>query len=183
MEETTTKNAWLQDAMKKGLILGVVHIVIFLLIYMLVPSKLTGFSYLTLILVLNIGYSIYCGRQWRNQLGGFMGYGEAFKYAFMLLLFNGIIGSVFAIIFLLVDPSYPETMADSQLDTSLYWAQKFGAPEATVDQMREKFDRDEMVGRYGFAGMLKGFGIVLIFYAIGASLIALFTRKNKPETL
>lgn len=182
MEQPATATTWIQDARKRGLILGVIHVVLFLVIYMFVTNLLTGFAYLLLVIALNIGYSIYSGQQWRKELGGFMSYGDAFKYAFVLLLFDGLVGIVFGVIFVTIDPSYPETMAQSQFETSIYWAQKFGAPEATLDQMREKFDVQKMAENFSYFGILKGAGFVVIFDLIGAALIALFTRKNKPET-
>lgn len=185
MEETTTtsKNAWFQDAMKKGLVLGAIHIVAFLLIYVLFPSKLTGFSYLVGIIVLNLGYSIVQGISWRRENGGYIDYGVAFKYAFILLVFNGLINLVFGFIFLLVDPSFPQQMADSQLDTQVYWATKFGAPEDAVDKMRDEFNEDEIIKRFSFTGLMLSFGFALIFYVIGAAIIALFVRRREPEVI
>jgi hypothetical protein len=184
MEKTTTSDvSWLQEAMKKGFILGAVHIFIFILIYFLAPSKLTGFSYLLTILGINIGYCIYQGIQWRNETGGFMGYGAAFKYAFMILLFNGLLNTVFVVIFLFIDPTFPDTMAQSQLDTSVYWAEKFGAPEETVEKMQENFNPEDITKQYTPLGLLKSVGIVSIFYAIGALIIALFVKKNEPEVM
>lgn len=183
MEETVVvqKNAWFQDALKKGLILGVIHIVIFLIIYAFFPSKLTGFSYVFIILALNLGYSIYQGIQWRKQIGGYMDFGLAFKYAFVLLFANGLLNTVFTAVFLLIDPSFPETMAQSQLDTSMYWAGRMGAPEDTIEQMRDKFKPEDVTKRFTPLGMLTGLGIGICLYAIGALIIALFTRKRLPE--
>jgi hypothetical protein len=112
-----------------------------------------------------------------------MGYGTAFKYSFMILLFNGLLYFIFNQLFLFIDPSLPETMAQSQYDTSLYWAQKFGAPEATLDQMKEKFSFEEIEERYSHFGAVKGLLFVIIFYALGSSIIAFITRKNKPEDI
>jgi hypothetical protein len=131
----------------------------------------------------NFGFCIYQGSQWRNDIGGFMSYGDAFKYVFVVLVFNGLLYSVFSVIFLMIDPTLPELMAQSQLDTSIYWAQAFGAPEETLEQMREQFNSEEITERFGLMGVLTGFGIGLIFYAIGAAIMALFVRKNQPETM
>jgi hypothetical protein len=185
MEETTTtsKNAWFQDAMKKGLVLGAIHIVAFLLLYVLFPNKLTGLSYLVGIMALNLTYGIVQGISWRRENGGYLEYGVAFKYAFILLVFNGLIYLVFSFIFLLVDPSFPQQMADSQLDTQVYWATKFGAPEEALDKMKDEFDEEEMIKRFSFSGLMLSFGFALIFYAIGAAIIALFVRKREPEVI
>jgi hypothetical protein len=182
MEETTSKTAWLQDAIKKGLILGIIHTIVFLIIYYVVPNKLTGFSYLFFIFAFNIGYVAYQGINWRKEVGGYLDYGSAFKYSFVLLTANGLLGMIISAVFLLIEPSFPEVFAQSQLDTSIYWAQKFGAPDDALEGMREKFDSEEITKRFSLVGQLIGFGFVLIFYAIGSLITALFIRKNKPET-
>lgn len=181
-ENVTTSNSLVQDATKKGLVLGLVHIIIFLVIYYLLPSKLTGFLYLFFIIILNMSYSIYNGIQFRNEAGGYIDYGPAFKYVFILLIVNGVLGLIFSAAFVLVEPSYPDVMAQSQLDTQLYWAQKFGAPESAIDEMRDKFDFEEMKNRYSFKGLLFGSLFVALFDAIGAAIGALFVRKRMPET-
>lgn len=175
--------SWFMDAAKNGLILGAIHIVVMLLLYMLMPSKLTGFSYVAFILVLNFGFTIYMGNQWRKQVGGFLDYGAAFKYAFILLFINGITGIIFSALLLVIDPTYPDVMAESQLNTSIYWAQKFGAPEDALEQMRDQFDPETVTKRFGFMGLLTSLGVGVILYAIGALIMAIFIRKSQPEMI
>jgi hypothetical protein len=182
MEKNEVTNIF-QDALRKGLILGIIHIIIFLVLYAVDPGKLTGLSTLTITLVINVSYLIYNGIQYRREIGGYMSYGTAFKHAFLIFLTSGILNLIFGLIFIVVDPSLPETLAEAQIDVSVYWAKTMGAPEETLDKMREDMDVEKLVKQYGFLGHLKGFGIVLIFYAVGASLIALITRKNEPELM
>jgi hypothetical protein len=183
MEEpvSISRTSWWQNAMKKGLILGAIHIILFLIIYFFIPNKLTGFSYLFFIIVFNIGYCYYYGKQWRNQLGGYIDFGNAFKYAFIILVSSGVIQSIFNAIFLFIEPSFPKVMAQSQLDTSLYWAQKLGAPDETLEQMNDRFNPEEITKRFTFIGHLFSFGIGLIFYALGAVIVGLIVRKREPE--
>jgi hypothetical protein len=185
MEETTTttapENSWFQDAMKKGLILGVIHIVLFVAIYYTMPSKVTGFSYLFAVLAINFTFIIIQGRQWRAQVGGFISFGAAFKYAFVIFLFNGLLNTVFIVVFLFAEPALPDNMAQSQLDTSLYWAKTFGAPDNAIEKMQEDFNPEEITKRYKPLGLLTGVGFLSIFYALGALIIALFVKKNQPE--
>lgn len=183
MEENVTPagTTWFQDAAKKGLILGVIHLFVFVVLYYVAPNKLTGFSYLTFVLVLNFAYIIYQGIEWRKEIGGYISYGAAFKHAFVVFFANGLVGVVFGFLFLFIEPALPEVFAQSQLDTSIYWAQRFGAPENALDEMRDKFDAEEIKDRFKPLGQLMGLGIVTIFYAIGALIIALFVRKNQPE--
>ena len=174
---------WLKDAIKNGIVLGFIHIVLFLVLYFVAPSKLTGFSYILAILIINLGLCIYWGIQFRKELGGYIDFKDVFKYTFVVLVTNGILNMLFAVIFLLLEPAYPQIMAQSQLDTSIYWAQKMGAPENSLEQMRDEFDFAEIEKRYNFGGLLFGFGIGLILYAIGALITALIVRKRQPEII
>ncbi len=184
MEETiSTPFPWLQDAMKKGAILGMIHIMIFLALYFLMTNKLTGFSYLLAILILNLGFSIYNGIEFRKEMGGYIDFTSVFKYIFVLLTTNGVINIVFIALFLLIEPAYPEVMAQSQLDTSVYWAQRFGAPEQAIEKIHDDFDFEEIKGRFNYSGLLFSFGIGLILYAIGALITALIVRKREPEII
>lgn len=179
--EEPVRESWVKDAIKKGLILALIHIIVFVSLYFLASSKLTGFSYLFFILVLNLGYSIFHSIQFRKAKGGYIGFATVFKYVFVLLTASGLIQIVFFVIFLLIEPGYPTVMADSQLDTSLYWAQKFGAPQEALDKLQTDFDHEKIVGRYSLSGIPFSFGIGLIFYCLGAVIVALIVRKNMPE--
>jgi hypothetical protein len=186
MEDSTIvnseNNSWLQDAIKKGLVLGTIHVLVFLLIYLFVPSKITGFSYVAFIFVFNAVYLIYFGREWRQETGGFLSYGAAFKYLFVLLLANGILSIIFSVVMLLADPVYPEVMAESQFNTSIYWAEKMGAPGNAIDKMREDFNEEEAAKGFSWKGISISVVALPIIYSIVASIFALFIRKEKPET-
>jgi hypothetical protein len=186
MEDSTLvnseNNSWLQDAMRKGLILGIIHILVFLLIYLFVPSKTTGFSYVAFIFVFNTVYLIYFGREWRQEIGGYLPYGAAFKYLLVLLLANGILYIVFSVVMLLADPTYPEVMAESQLNTNIYWAERMGAPGDAIDKIRDDFNVEEVSKGFSWKGILISVVSLPIIYSIVASIFALFIRKEKPET-
>ena len=181
--ENKAETPWFKDAMKNGLILGGIHLVVVLLLYAALPSKLTGLSYVFFILVLNFGFTIYMGSQWRKEIGGFMDYGPAFKYAFILLVFNGLVGIVLSISLVLFDPNFPMVMAESQRDTSIYWASKFGAPEESLEQMRDQMDINELAKQYSMGKSFISFGVAICLYAVGALIMALFIRKTEPVTM
>jgi hypothetical protein len=184
MEESVsvTQSSWVEDAIKKGLILAIIHIVVFLIVYYVFPAKLTGMSYAAFVLVFNLAFCFVSGKQWRNQVGGYIDFGDAFKYVFVILVASGIIQTIFGLIFLYIEPSFPDIMAQSQIDTSVYWAQKFGAPDETLEKMDEEFDPEELAARYGLSSLPLRFGVGLIFYAIGAAIIGLIVRKREPES-
>jgi hypothetical protein len=185
MEETTAsiETSWFQDAAKKGASLAAIHILIFLIVYYLLPDKLISLSYAAFAIIFNLGFAIYHGRQLRTELGGFLSFAGAFKYAFVLLAVNGLIGVLFTGLFLLVEPAMPETMAEAQLNLQMYWAERMGAPEDALEEMRDKFNPDDITNRFSFIGLISSFGIGLIFYAIGALIVALFVKKDPAETI
>jgi hypothetical protein len=184
MEESVsvTQSSWVEDAIKKGLILAIIHIVVFLIVYYVFPEKLTGMSYAAFILVFNLAFCFVSGNQWRNQVGGYIDFGNAFKYVFVIFVASGVIQTIFSVIFLYIEPSFPEVMAQSQIDTSVYWAQKFGAPDESLEKMNEEFDPEELAERYKLSSLPLRFGLGLIFYAIGAAIIGLIVRKREPES-
>lgn len=183
MDETVAvrQYSWWQDGLKKGLVLGVIHIFVFLVVYYLLPSKLTGLSYAFFIVVFNLSYCFIHARGYRTRLGGYIDFGNAFKYVLVLLVASGVIQHLFNAFFLLIEPSFTQVMANSQLDTTLYWAQKFGAPDATLEKIQNEYDPETMTTKFTATGQLFAFGVALIFYALGAVIVALFVRKREPE--
>lgn len=119
MDTTTDQWSWFKEAMKRGCILGIIHVVIFVIVYFLVSAKLSSFTYLFVALIINTVYCIFNGISWRKHQGGNINYGNAFRYIFILLAFNGLVGILFNYGFLLVEPTYPDVMAQSQLDVQL----------------------------------------------------------------
>jgi hypothetical protein len=180
MEDAVTvpQYSWWQDALKKGLVLAIIHIFIFLIIYYFFPSKLTGLSYAFLIVVLNMSYCFINAKGYRTLLGGYIDFAHAFKYVLVLLVVSGVIQTLFSALFLLLEPSFTQVMANSQLDTTLYWAQKFGAPDQTLEKIQEEYDPEEMTSKFTASGQLFAFGIA---YVLGAVIVALFVRKREPE--
>lgn len=177
---STEKPSWFKDAIKNGAILGAIHIVIFVTLYYTATDALAGFAYLGVVMLINFGFIIYMGIQWRNEIGGYMGFGAAFSHAFVLLLTNGILNAIFVMIFGLIESGFVDTMVQIQLDSQLYWAERFGAPQDALDKMRDEFKPDDIAKRYGPVGQLFGIGIVSIFYAIGATISGFVTRKEVP---
>lgn len=185
MEETTNESSSLiKETIREGITLAIIHVLIFIILYYILPSKLTGFSYLAFVILVNLGFCIFKGLNYRKEVGGFIGFSAAFKYSFLILFFNGLISSLLIpIAFSAIDSEYGHVMAQSQIDTSVYWAEKFGAPEESLDQMREKMDVDELAKSYTPVKALFGFGVANLFYALGAAIAAFSFRKNEPEII
>lgn len=184
MEETSEKKTILQESQNLGLMLGAIHSAVYVILYFFIPSKITGFSYLFFIMALNIGYTIYHAISYRKEIGGFIAFSKVFQLTFFILLISGLLGSlIIPVAISLADSNFSEMMAQSQFDTSIYWAAKFGAPQATLDEMANKMDMEELKKSYSLARQIMGFGIAGIFYALTGVINGFIVRKSQPEMM
>lgn len=161
-----------------GLILGIVSIVMTFLIYFIAPERLASFSTAMIILCIFLGALIYLGIQYRKSIGGFMDFGTAFKFAFVALVVAGVMGVVGnSLLYTVVDPDLPAVLADVQMKTTLEMMDRFGASGSMsseqLDQMKSEFQK-----AYTPLGMLKGFWVPLLFYAIVSLIVAAIIKRR-----
>jgi hypothetical protein len=136
-----------------------------------------------LLLIAYFVYLIFVGINYRKQIGGYIDFGKAFQHAMILLVVSGLIGMIFnMLLYTVIDPSLPETIADAAVETTRSMMERFGAPESQMDEALETA-RVDAIERLSVVGQLKGFGWGLIFYAIGASIAGLIVRKREPEEM
>ena len=184
MEEIDEKRTILQESQNRGLMLGAIHSSVYVILYFFIPSKITGFSYLCFIIALNVGYNLYHGFSYRKEIGGFIDFGKVFQLTFFTLLISGGIASlIIPVAISLVDTNFSEVMAQSQFDTSIYWAKKFGAPQATIDEMINKMDLEELKKSFSLVRLILGFGVAAIFYALTGVINGFIVRRSQPEIM
>ena len=168
-------------AIKSGLIVGVVTIVLTLLLYIIDPSLIVSTWLLLIIPLLLVFLILYFGTQHRNEIGGFMPFGKAWLYSMQVLIAAGIIGTVFNILlYNVIDPELPETIADTAVENAESMMLKFGMPEDQMDEALEK-TRVDTLKRLSVAGSIKNFFLGLIFYAILSLITAAIIKKKEPE--
>ena len=152
MEQQSTSPA--MAALKSGVIIGLVMLVISFLIYFIDYSLLVAAWYGFAVFVLFFGLVIYFGIQYRKEIGGFMPYGPAFQFAFVTLIVSGLISTLGNIIlYQLIDPGLSELLVKVQLENML-----------------------------AFAGQIKGFGVSLIIYAIFSLILGAIIKKRDKST-
>jgi hypothetical protein len=161
-----------------GLILGLISVVLTFLIYFIDSGLLVTWYIGIGMLVLYIGLIIYFGMQYRNSIGGYMSFGSAFNFAFITLVVSGIItvlGNI--LLYTVVDPALPKVLADAQMESQMALLDRFGAGESfsseQIDEMRTGIE-----SAYTPLGQLKGFGFLLIGYAIIALIIGAVLKKR-----
>ncbi|MDH5368032.1 MAG: DUF4199 domain-containing protein [Cyclobacteriaceae bacterium] len=179
-EQEIEKKPFKDYVLKHGVILGLIHIILFLLIYLIDLNLVVSFSYMFMVLAINFGFCIYAGIQYRKENGPYLLFGKAFKLVFLILAINGLLNLILGIVIISVDENYSANMEEAQVSFSIGIAEWFGAPEEALDEAREKA-YEEVKGKFTVLQTIKGYFIGLIFYAIGAAIVGLVVRKKEPE--
>lgn len=167
-----------QAAIKPGLVTGLVLTVITYLLYF-VDYQLLGSGWLGMgSLVIYCGLIIYFGIQYRNERGGFMNFGTAFQFSFFSLLIMLVITTIGnMLLYWGIDPELSGKMAEIGLNNTMEIMDTFGAGESmSSDQIDEI--RDGILEGYTLTGMIKGAGIMILFYAVLALILGAIIKKR-----
>jgi uncharacterized membrane protein len=176
MEEQETP---MQAALKPGLTIGLISLAITYLAYFIDSSLLASGWFGLVSLVIMVGLIILFGIQYRNEIGGFMTFGAAFNFSFISMVISGVVSLIgIMLLYQVVDPSLPQVLADEAFQTSLKTMERFGAnpdalPPAQLEDMRKA-----TADSFTLMGQIKGFGFLLIFYAIVALILAAILKKR-----
>jgi hypothetical protein len=161
-----------------GLILGIISIVIVYLVYFFAPESMVSWQVSLAILVIYIGGIIYFGLQYRASIGGFMTFGYAFNYSFIAMA-TGLLLTVCGnlLLYYVIDPSLPGVLIERQFEIQMAMLEQFGAADAMTSEQMDEMRKANAEGFTVF-GQLKGFGVILIFYAIVALILGAILKKR-----
>jgi hypothetical protein len=177
-----TKDSLFISAIKSGLIIGAVSIVIFFLMYVadikpvgfMIPI-LTGLGSIAISIVLLVIFF----KKYRTTNGGFISFRDAFLYCFIALSVSVLLSSLITNLFIfLIEPGYYKSIMDAQKA----WMETNWASKMTEEQMTQTLDKlDEQAANMGsFKYILKN----LLFSIIGSGIIALIVgaiMKKNPD--
>lgn len=178
--EQTTPPTLLNHALKWGAILGGISIFFIVILYVVDYTMMVQLKFLGVSILISLGVVIYAGINYRNEIGGFLPYGKAWQHSFATFFVSGLMYTIFTmLLYFVIDPDLPAQLVEAGMDNSREMMENFGTPEDQIDTELEKA-RERTENQFKIGGMLTGFGISLIFYAVIATITALFTRKNPP---
>ncbi len=174
METASTPS---QAAIKAGLIIGLLMTVITFLLYFVNYELLVSTWYGVGSFVIYIGLVIYFGIQYRAEAGGFMSFGNAFQFSFVTLIVILLISTLGnMLLYVVLDPSLGEKIADITMEKTLTMMDSFGAGDLPSDQIDEM--RKSMLDGFSAWGLIKGAGFMLIIYAILALILGAIIKKK-----
>lgn len=181
--EATNKVNLKTEALKNGVIWGIISIVIFLITWYVMPNLMSSYIYVGLTFVVGISLAVFFCLDMRKKAGGYWSFGEALWNIFVMFIMATLIVYVFTIIFgKFIDPTYTAKMKEMTTTKTEEMYKSLGMDEATIAEARVKTqERLESQFNPTFGQAVVGFGISAIFYFIGALIFALIFKKSNPN--
>jgi|TARA_B110000037_G_C16871897_1_gene404400 hypothetical protein len=166
-------------ALKSGVIIGVVGILISLTVYIIDPLLMIKWWFSLSSLVLFIALVSYFGIQYREIAGGYLSFQIGYVYSILAFVLAGIIGTAFNILlFHVIDPDLPQLISEAIVEQTVEMMEGFGANQEIIDQAIEDADT---AASFTVMGQIKSFGMVLIFYALMSLISGAIIKRKVPE--
>lgn len=182
MEESTEKNLF-GEAIKTGAILAAVSIIITLLVYILDVNMLADWKMGIGVLIISFVILVTFGKRYREETyeGGYMSFGDSFKYSFSAFFISSIISMFFMILlYEVVDPELPKIITDKALENTEAMMESFGTPADKIDEALEQVETD-MEGKFTASGILSGSWVYILTSAFFGAIGGAILKKKKPE--
>jgi hypothetical protein len=183
MEENQNAPSLVNHALKNGLILGVISVVITLCLYAIDYTLMGQMKFALLGLLVALGYGIFAGSNYRKEVGGFLPFGKAFQHGFFMFAVSGLVSTIFMILlYNVIDPELPQKLTDASMENTMAMMEGFGMSGDQLDEAMEKA-RESAGDQFTIGRQLMGYGISLIFSAILALITGAIVKKNQPVSL
>lgn len=172
-----------ENAIKHGLILGAISVVLTLLFYAIDYTLLATIKVGLLSLLIFLGYGIYAGIAYRKEIGGFLSFKHAFLHGFLVFAISAFISTLFSILlYTVIDPELPGKLTEVSIQNAQEMMTSFGMPEGEqMDEALEKA-RTDAQDRYTLGGLAMGYVWALIFCAVFALISGAIVKKKPPVT-
>lgn len=170
------------NAVKNGLILGVISVMLTLAIYAIDYTILIQFKMLLLSLLVSVGYAVYAGITYRKEIGGFISFGKAWQHGFITFAVSSTVSVLFSfVLYYVIDPELPQKLTEASLANTEEMMRGFGMPDDQVEEAMEKA-REGSKDQFSVSKT----AISYVFFLVGAAILALISgaivKKNQPVT-
>ena len=181
MEQKST--SLMKSSLVYGSYLGLISILVSVVIWaggVIESSGIWGGAIIGLFsLILNFIVLWIFSKSYRNkECGGFINFGTAFKFAFMVIVVATVITTIYNFIFhTIIAPDYMENLMAVMQQNTLEYMENMGAPESAINKAMEKFEDIPTIWKTLRQGILFG----IIGGAIIASIVALIVRRKNED--
>lgn len=169
-------------AIKGGLIIGLISIIITMLTYVVDVSLMVDWKFSLGLFAVSIFLFVFIGKKYRNEyMEGFIKFGEAFRFIFIAAICSSILSGFFMILlYNFIDPELPEIITEKVLQNTEAMMETFGTPTEAMDEAMEQVEKD-LEGKFSVGGILAGSWAWLIAAAFYALIAGAIIKKSKPE--
>jgi hypothetical protein len=176
------KNSLFSSALKSGLIIGVVSIVVFIIMYV-ADYKPVGIMKPILLMLVSVAISItiliVLFKKYRTEAGGFISFRDAFLYCLVALVTGTVLSTIFTVLFIqLIEPDYYKNIMEAQKA----WMENYLSGKVSDEQMTQTLDKiDEQAADMGsIKSTLKNLLGGVIINGIIALIVGAIMKK-KPD--
>jgi len=170
---TQPKAPWIMTSVKYGIIFGLISGLVSVIIF------LTGnFDNIWIGMVVGLLVSItgivLTHREYKNNNGGYMTYGQGLASGLVMSIISGLISGFISFLYIkFVDPTVLEQMNEIQI-TML---EKFGLPEEQMEETVAKLEAENTASKQLTGGLTSGIvgGLIL------SLIVSAFTKRTRPE--
>jgi hypothetical protein len=179
---TTTVNLK-TEALKNGVIWGVINVALFLLFWYVMPDIMNTFWHTGITLIIGLSLAVFFTLDMRKKAGGYWSFSEALWNIFVMFLLSMGIAYVFSILFgKFIDTNYPVVMKETVMSSTVSMYKSIGMDEDAINKAMEKVGPglDKQFNPTFFQAIV-GFGIAAVAYFVGALIFALIFKRSNPN--
>ena len=169
-----------EEWLKGGLILAGVSILLTMLTYVIDVSLMVEWWFGIVSILISMGLLIYLGINYRNDIGGILSYGDAFKFSFLVFFVSYVVGIIFQIaLYTVIDPELPETMKQLTVEKTVEMMEGFGLSDEALDAAIIGVE-DGIDEATTPMGMIKSSPWGILFLLLFSAIAAIFIKRNPP---
>ena len=167
-------------AIKKGIVLGIGACILVIVVYIVDYSFLVHWSLSILALVLLLMFVVIFGNQYRRMGSGYLGFGKAFRLAFIILFFSTLIQLMFNILlYSIIDSELPELVTEATITNTEEFLRSIGMSRNQIDEQILRLER-VMPGQFTIFAQLKNSWIIILSSAVFALIAGAIIKRNEP---
>lgn len=170
-----------KNSINYGMYLGLILIVFNTLIYAFDINLFTNMWVGIVIMGIIIIFAVFTTVKYKNKLGGFMSFKEAFSSFIISVIIGSLISVAYTIIlFNYIDPEAKTILTENLIKYTTGLMQKFGAKAADINEAVKQMSETDS---YGVYGQIKGYISSIIIYSIIGLISALIIKRERPQSI
>ena len=184
--ETTVNEAQIKkSAILKGIVLGIISVVLSL-ISLYLSANATSIITATIVnLLVNYGLFLLAGIlfivQLRKAIGGYWSFSVALKHIYIMLAVAAVLGFAGTTLFNVVTPNLQMKAIENTQNLTIEMMEAANAPDEQIDESLALLDQQkEAISNLSFGQIIKGLAVSLVMYFVLALILAAIFKKEQP---